>query len=155
MLDGVDDVMGVITEHIEARFDMNLAELQKAVTAAPHANREATEIVRWHGMLAESQKALERAEDELVAVLETQPIELDDRAMAMAHRVNMAVTARNGRAMVVQWLLDPTAYGKQGLAAERLARLSRGARQGPAVQTSAPFRPATAPEPASGRRFLR
>ncbi|BDH15401.1 hypothetical protein HOK021_65800 [Streptomyces hygroscopicus] len=150
MLDGIDDVMGVMTEHIEAHFDMNLAELQKAVAAAPQANREATEIVRWYGLLAESEKALERAEDELVAVLETQPIELDDRAMAMAHRVNAAVSARNGRAMVVQWLLDPDAYGKQGLAAERLARLSRGARQGPAVQTSAPFR-LTAPERASGR----
>ncbi|MGP8298202.1 hypothetical protein ACTPOK_09675 [Streptomyces inhibens] len=147
--------MGVITEQIEARFDMNLAELQKAVTAAPQANREATEIVRWHGMLAESQKALEQAEGELVAVLETQPVELDDPAMEMAHRVNAAVAARDGRAMVVQWLLDPAAPGKQGLAAERLARLSRGGRQGPAVQTSAPRRPATAPERAMGRGALR
>ncbi|MFI7094807.1 hypothetical protein [Streptomyces lydicus] len=155
MLDAIDDVMGVITEQIEARFDMSFFELQRAVTAAPYANREATDIVHWHGLLAESQKVLESAEGDLVAVLESQPGELDDPAMEMAHRVNAAVAARDGRAMVVQWLLDPAAPGKQGLAAERLARLSRGARQGPAVQTSAPLRPATAPEPATGRGALR
>ncbi|MEU7205625.1 hypothetical protein [Streptomyces sp. NPDC045470] len=155
MLDGADDVMGVITEQIEARFDMGFAELRSAVAAAPQANREATEIVHWHDKLAESQQLLEKAEDELVAVLETQPDELDDPAMETAHRVNAAVAARDGRAMVVRWLLDPTATGKQDLAAERLARLNRGARSGPAVQTSAPVRAATAPEAAAGRGVRR
>lgn len=178
MLDDMDDVMGVITEQIEARFGMSFLELQRAVTAAPHANREATEVVHWHGLLAESQRVLEEAEDNLVAVLETQPIELDDPAMEMAHRVNAAVSARNGRAGVVQWLLDPDAPGKKGLAAERAARFSRGARerpvgnhglaaerlvarlsggarQGPAVQTTMPSRPATAPEPVTRRGTLR
>ncbi|OKI09398.1 hypothetical protein A6A06_01425 [Streptomyces sp. CB02923] len=147
--------MGVITGQIETRFDMSFAELQEAVTAAPQANREATEIVHWHGMLAESQHILERAEDQLVAELESQPDELDDQAMERAHRVNAAVTARDGRAMVVRWLLDPAAVGKQGLAAERLARLSRGARQGPAVQTSAPARTAPAPGPGAARGVRR
>ncbi|MEU7148712.1 hypothetical protein AB0B15_11835 [Streptomyces sp. NPDC045456] len=151
MLDGADDVMGVITEQIEAHFDMSFDELRRAVTAAPQANREATEIVHWHGLLAESQHLLEKAEVELVAELETQPDELDDLAMDKAHRVNAAVAARDGRAMVVRWLLDPVAAGKQGLAAERQARLNRAARKGPAVQTSAPTRTATAPTPAAGR----
>ncbi|MFJ6752198.1 hypothetical protein ACIQNI_29045 [Streptomyces sp. NPDC091266] len=154
MLDGADGVMGVITEQIEARFDMSFAELSRAVTAAPQANREATDVVRWHGMLAESQTVLENAEGSLLAELESQPSELDDRAMEMAHRVNAAVTARDGRAMVMRWLLDPDAPGKQNLAAERLARLSQGARKGPAVQTSAPARPANAPA-ATGRGALR
>ncbi|MFH8591564.1 hypothetical protein [Streptomyces rimosus] len=155
MPDGADDVMGIITEQVEARFDMSFAELQRAVTAAPQANREATEIVHWHGKLAESQQLLEKAEDELVAVLESQPDELDDPAMEKAHRVNTAVAARDGRAMVVRWLLDPAVPEKQGLASERLARLSRGARRSPAVQTSPPTRAATAPHPGAGRGVRR
>ncbi|MEU1630719.1 hypothetical protein ABZ746_36695 [Streptomyces sp. NPDC020096] len=154
MTDDIEDVVGVLTEQIEARFAMSMDELKAAVTVAPAANPEATSVVKWHGLLVESQAALERAEDELLAALETQPSEVDDPTMDLAHRVNAAVSARDGRAMVVRWLLDPAAPGKQGLAAERLARLSRGTRTGPAVQTSAPVRPATAPAPA-GRGALR
>src|SRR5205807_3153059 len=98
---------------------------------------------------------LVRAEDDLLAALETQPSEVDDPTMDLAHRVNAAVSARDGRAMVVRWLLDPAAAGKQALAAERLARLSRSARKGPAVQTSAPIGPATASALATGRGVLR
>jgi hypothetical protein len=151
--DGIEDVVGVLTEQIERRFEMSMDELTAAVAAAPNANREATDVVKWHGLLTESQAALGRAEDDLLAVLETQPSEVDDPTMALAHRVNSAVTARDGRAMVVRWLLDPNAPGKQDLAAERLARLARGARRGPAVPTSAPAGPATAP--ATGRGVLR
>jgi hypothetical protein len=151
--DGIEDVVGVLTEQIERRFALSIDELTAAVAAAPGANPEATDVVKWHGLLTESQAALGRAEDDLLAALETQPSEVDDPTMALAHRVNSAVTVRDGRAMVVRWLLDPIAPGKQDLAAERLARLARPARRGPAVHTSAPARPATAP--ATGRGVLR
>ncbi|NGO42918.1 hypothetical protein [Streptomyces ureilyticus] len=149
MSDGIEDVVGVLTEQIEHRFEMSMDELTVAVAAAPDANPEATDIVKWHGLLTESQTALQHAEDDLLTVLQTQPSEVDDPAMDLAHRVNAAVTTRDGRAMVVRWLLDPGAPGKQDLAAERLVRLGRGARKGPAVPTSTPARPATAP--ATGR----
>ncbi|MFD5656209.1 hypothetical protein [Streptomyces hirsutus] len=136
--------MGVLTEQIEQRFGMNIGTLKAAVTAAPDANRQATDIVRWHGLLTESQTVLERAEDDLLRALETQPTEVDDPTMELAHRVNAAVSTRDGRAMVVRWLLDPDAPGKRGPTADWLARLNRGRRQGPAVPTSAPARPATA-----------
>ena len=73
--------------------------------------------------------------------------------MGLAHRVNAAVTTRDGRAMVVRWLLDPDAPGKKDLAAQRLARLRP--RSGPAVQTSAPNRPAGTLAPASAWRPAR
>ncbi|MFD9967719.1 hypothetical protein ACFWYA_05975 [Streptomyces sp. NPDC059011] len=144
----------MLAEQIEARFSMSMDDLKEAVTAAPAANPEATDFVKWHGLLVESQTALVRAEDDLLAALEIQPSEVDDPTMDLAHRVNGAVHARDGRAMVVRWLLDPAAPGKQGVAAERLARLGRGARRGPAVQTSAPLRSATMPT-AAGRGVVR
>lgn len=150
-LDAIDDVVGVLTEQIEIRFGMSMDQLKTAVAAAPTTNSQATDVVKWHGLLLESQAALERAEDTLVAALDGQPSEVDDPTMELAHRVNAAVTARDGRAMVVRWLLDPDARGKQDLAARRLARL-RG-RQGPAVPTSPPPRPATTPQP--GRSLAR
>jgi hypothetical protein len=152
--DGIEDVVGVLTEQIERCFEMSMDELTAAVAAAPDANPEATDIVKWHGLLTESQAALGRAEDDLLAALQTQPSEVDDPTLDLAHRVNAAVTVRDGRALVVRWLLDPHSPGKKDLAAERLARLNRGSRRGPAVHTSAPVaRPATAP--ATGRGVLR
>ncbi|GAA2442644.1 hypothetical protein GCM10010433_49820 [Streptomyces pulveraceus] len=148
--DGSDDVVGVLTERIEARFGMGLAQLKAAVAAAPAANPDATVVVKYHGLLVDSQDVLDWAEDALLAALETQPSsEVDDPTMHLAQRVNAAVTTRDGRALVVRWLLDPDAPGKRGVAAERLARLNRGTRKGPAVQTSAPRRPASVPAPAS------
>ncbi|MEU3529075.1 hypothetical protein AB0E62_35350 [Streptomyces sp. NPDC038707] len=141
----MDDVVGVLTAQIEARFGMSIDHLKAAATAAPAANSDATDIVKWHGMLLESQAALDRAEDALVAVLESQPSEVDDPTMELSHRVDKAVTVRDGRAMVVRWLLDPTAVGKHDQAARLLARF--GQRQGPAVPTSPAPRPATAPQP--------
>ncbi|NJQ03358.1 hypothetical protein [Streptomyces zingiberis] len=151
--DGIEDVVGVLTEQIERRFEMSMDELTAAVDAAPDANPEATDIVKWHGLLTESQAALGRAEDDLLAALQRQHSEVDDPTLDLAHRVNAAVTTRDGRALVVRWLLDPDAPGKKDLAAERLARLNGGSRRGPAVPTSAPARPATAP--ATGRGVLR
>ncbi|WGD39780.1 hypothetical protein [Streptomyces cathayae] len=153
MSDDADDVVGVLTEQIEQRFGMYIGTLKAAVTAAPDANRQATDIVRWHGLLTESQTVLERAEDDLLRALEKQPNEVDDPTMDLAHRVNAAVSTRDGRAMVVRWLLDPDAPGKRGPAADRLARLNRSRRPGPAVPTSAPARPATAT--ATGQGALR
>ncbi|MEV0691268.1 hypothetical protein [Streptomyces sp. NPDC050388] len=151
--DGTEDVVGVLTEQIEARFGMGMDQLKAVVAVAPAAHSDATDVVKWHGLLAESQAVLDRAEDALLAALETQPSEVDDPTMGLAHRVNAAVAARDGRALVVRWLLDPGAPGKKDLAAERLARLGRGTRQGPAVQTSAPRPPSAAPTmaPRTGR----
>jgi len=145
--DDAEDVVDVLTERIEARFGMDIDQLKAAVAAAPTVNPDATDVVKWHRHLVEAQSALDRAEDDLLAALDTQPSEVDDPTMGLAHRVNAAVSARDGRAMVVRWLLDPDAPGKKGLAAERLARLRP--RTGPAVQTSAPHRPAGTPAPAS------
>ncbi|MFK0099040.1 hypothetical protein [Streptomyces sp. NPDC091040] len=144
--DGAEDVVGVLTERIESHFGMVMAELRAAVGEDPTANTDATEVVKWHGLLVQAQSALDRAENDLLTTLEGQPSEVDDPTLGLAHRVNEAVTTRDGRAMVVQWLLDPDAPGKKGLPADRLARLR--SRTGPAVQTSPPRRPAEAPAPA-------
>lgn len=146
----VEDVVGVLTERIEARFAMGMDQLKAAVTAKPTANPDATDVVKWHGLLIQAQSVLERAEDDLLAALETQPSEVDDPTVGLAHRVNAAVTTRDGRAMVVRWLLDPNAPGKTGLAAERLARLRP--RTGPAVPATAPHRPVGTPALASAWR---
>ncbi|AXG80779.1 hypothetical protein [Streptomyces paludis] len=153
--DGAEDVVGVLTERIEARFAMGMEQLKAEVAAAPTANPDATDVVKWHGLLVEAQSVLDSAEDDLLAALETPPGEADDPTAGLAHRVNTAVTARDGRALVVRWLLDPDAPGKKDLAAERLARLRP--RTGPAVQTSAPHRPAgtPAPTPTAARRARR
>ncbi|MEU3549921.1 hypothetical protein [Streptomyces longwoodensis] len=157
MFDGIsddaEDVVGVLTERIEARFGMDMGQLKAAVGAAPTANPDATDVVKWHGLLVEAQSVLDRAEDDLVAALQTQPSEVDDPTMGLAHRVNAAVAVRDGRAMVVRWLLDPDAPGKKDLAAERLARLR--SRTGPTVQTTVPHRPAGTAAPASAWRSAR
>ncbi|MFJ4918464.1 hypothetical protein [Streptomyces sp. NPDC088725] len=147
--DSTADVVGVLTEQIESHFGMEIDQLKAAVAVAPTANPDATDVVKWHRLLVDSQTVLDRAEDELLAALEKQPSEVDDPTMGLAHRVNAAVGTRDGRALVVRWLLDPDTPGKKDLAAERLARLSPGARKGPAVHTSAANRPAVAPAPPS------
>ncbi|MFF7337334.1 hypothetical protein ACFZAT_08320 [Streptomyces sp. NPDC008163] len=144
--DGAEDVVGVLTERIESHFGMVMDELRAAVGEDPTANTDATQVVKWHGLLVQAQSVLDRAEDDLLTALESQPSEVDDPTLGLAHRVNAAVTTRDGRAMVVRWLLDPDAPGKKGLPADRLARLR--SRTGPAVQTSPPRRPAEAPAPA-------
>jgi hypothetical protein len=150
--DDAEDVVGVLTERIEARFAMDMDQLKAAVAASPTANPDATDVVKWHGLLVEAQSVLESAEDDLLAALDTQPNEVDDPTMDLAHRVNAAVATRDGRALVVRWLLDPDAPGQKGLAAERLAR--RRPRTGPAVPTSAPHRAGT-PVSASAWRARR
>ncbi|MFT9784688.1 hypothetical protein ACMZ5E_00405 [Streptomyces rhizosphaericola] len=144
-----EDVVGVLTARIEAHLGMDMDHLKAVVTDDPAANPYVTDVVKWHGLLLDAQAVLDRAEDDLLAALETQPSEVDDPTMDLAHRVNAAVTARDGRALVVRWLLDPDAPGKKDLANERLARLR--SRAGPAVQTSPARRPAGVPAPAVAR----
>ncbi|MFI2204649.1 hypothetical protein ACH47Z_28455 [Streptomyces sp. NPDC020192] len=148
MSDASEDMMGVITERIEDRFQMPLADLRRAVKAAPQANPEATTIVHWYGLLAETQDALEAAEDALIEALGTQPGELDDPVVELAHQVNAAVASRDGRAMVVNYLLDPDAPGKRGPAVWRGA--SPAARRAPALPTSSPVLPGTRDTSARG-----
>ncbi|MFJ4973274.1 hypothetical protein [Streptomyces sp. NPDC088755] len=140
MPDASEDVMSVLTERIENRFQMPLADLRRAVEAAPQANPEATTLVHWYGLLTETQQALDTAEDALVEALGTQPADvLDDPVMELAHQVNSAVASRDGRAMVVNYLLDPNAPGKRGPGMWRGASLA--ARRAPALPTSPPRLP--------------
>ncbi|MGW4345304.1 hypothetical protein ACWEL8_09530 [Streptomyces sp. NPDC004690] len=142
MTDGISedamDVVGVLTDRIEAHFGMSIDHLKAAVAAAPAANRAATAVVKWHGLLVESQTALDRAEDDLLAALKTQPSQVDDPTMALAERVGVAVTMRDRRAQIMRWLLDPDAMGSTDNAAQRTLT-------GPAVPTSTPHRGAGVP----------
>ncbi|MFD4119161.1 hypothetical protein ACFWSJ_37685 [Streptomyces niveus] len=135
-----DDVLGVITEQIETRFEMSLTDLRAAVEASPDASRQATQVVYWHGMLGQAQTALEQAEDNLLAALDTEPGPLGDPVMNLAQRVNAAVAVRDGRALILTYLLEP----RPGVSA--------AVRRGPALRTSQPAPasvPAT-PVPAKG-----
>ncbi|MFI1890248.1 hypothetical protein [Streptomyces jumonjinensis] len=140
MADEADDVMRALTEQIEERFGMSLPSLVRAVAFAPHASPAVVEVVRWHGLLAAAQSALERAEDALVAVLDTVPGDLSDdhdRIMYFANRVNESVQIRDGRASVLTFLLDPDAPGKQGPAAWR-GTVPAHRRGKPVLQTTTP-----------------
>ncbi|MET9556849.1 hypothetical protein [Streptomyces sp. NPDC006645] len=148
MNDGSDDVLGIITEQIETRFGMSVTALRGAVVKSPDANPQATQLVYWHGMLSQAQTALERAEDDLLAVLDTEPGPLGDPVLDLAQRVNSAVAVRDGRALIVTHLLEPhtTVVRGTGTSAAR--------RHGPALRTSQPA-PASAsvsatPVPAKG-----
>ncbi|MER6531708.1 hypothetical protein [Streptomyces sp. NPDC001508] len=141
-INDTDDVVGLITQQIEQRFGMSLSDLKSAVAAAPDANPEATDVVRWHELLNESQAALDRAEEALIAALQKQPAETDELLTGLTDRVKDAVTGRDNRAQALLWQLDPQARGKQDLATERRARQASAARRGPAVTTSPPVRPA-------------
>ncbi|MYS66495.1 hypothetical protein GTW66_21485 [Streptomyces sp. SID5473] len=137
--------MRVFTRRIEERFGMGLSALRRAVAAAPHASPEAVEAVRWHGLLATAQSALERAEDALVAVLDTSPTPADlvedhERVMLFASRVNEALGIRDGRATVLRFLLDPDTPGTHGPAAWRGA-VAAHRRGNPALPTTTPTVP--------------
>ncbi|MCE7081706.1 hypothetical protein [Streptomyces sp. ST2-7A] len=152
MSDGTDDVVDVLTEQIERRFDMSMDELRAAVAAAPEAHGEATELVRWHALLTEAQTAVDTAENDLLRAMETQTDTIDDPTMEIAQRANNAVFARDGRAMVVRWLLDPDAPGKRGPTAEQRPRPGLDRRRGPTPTTPAPPGPTTATTPTPGVR---
>ncbi|MFE7117590.1 hypothetical protein ACFU99_19460 [Streptomyces sp. NPDC057654] len=141
--DGTEDVVGVLTARIEAQYRMGIDQLKAAAATAPEATPGAAGLLAWHGLLIESEAALERAEDALLAALEAQPGEVDDPTMDLAHRVNEAVAVRDGRALIVRWLLDP-----QTPSTGDADRFGRAAGRGPAVQTSVARPPAPAPGPA-------
>ncbi|MFE4632266.1 hypothetical protein ACFRJ1_02650 [Streptomyces sp. NPDC056773] len=103
-----DDVMGVLTQHIEAAFQQPLDDLRRVATATGRVH-PATEVLHWYGLTAEAQAVVDRAENTLLAAIGPAPGELTPAQMAIAHQVNTAVAARDGRAMVLRHLLDPNA----------------------------------------------
>lgn len=126
MSDGVEDVLEVIGQQIEERFQLPLHELGATVAAEPERHGELRDVMHWYGLLAASQSALERSENELLAALGASPDQLSDQQMDLAHRVNAAVASRDGRAMVVRHLLDPDAPGRHGEGAWRGATRRAG-----------------------------
>ncbi|OAR22147.1 hypothetical protein A8W25_29560 [Streptomyces sp. ERV7] len=101
------DVVALLGEAVEARFGLVLPELARRVQAAPEASPAATHLVHWYGLLAQAQEVLEKAEDALVAALETAVGEgLDDPVMDLAQQVNTAVELRDARAATVRFLLE-------------------------------------------------
>ncbi|MGE7384212.1 hypothetical protein ACQKM2_01745 [Streptomyces sp. NPDC004126] len=122
------DVLGLFAARIEAQFGLGLSELAQAVHAAPQAHPGATQAVHWYGLLSQAQQVLETAEDALVAALDTAVgDQLDDPVMQLAHRVNHAVAARDGRAITLRFLLQAPA---------EQARIQQ--RFGPRVTTTLP-----------------
>jgi hypothetical protein len=122
------DVLGLFAARIEAQFGLAMSELAQAVHAAPQAHPGATQAVHWYGLLSQAQQAVETAEDALVAALDTAVgDQLDDPVMELAHRVNHAVAARDGRAMTLRFLLQAPA---------KQARIQQ--RFGPRVTTTLP-----------------
>ncbi|MEU1477130.1 hypothetical protein [Streptomyces sp. NPDC005760] len=148
-----DDVLGVLTEQIETRFQMPIAEVRQAVAAAPQASPDAATIVRWHGMLAEAQQVLDQAEDALAEALaqhmdalpDDEFVELPEHIMQFAYTVNSAHTVREGRAMTVRHLLDPQAIGNR-----TAVWRSPAARRSPALPTTEPSLPAAGQAPVRG-----
>jgi hypothetical protein len=149
----IDDVLGVLTEQIETRFQMPIDELRQAVSAAPQASPEAATIVRWHGLLSEAQQVLDGAEDVLAealarhveAVPDGEFVELPEHVMQLADTVNIAHTVRDGRAMTVRHLLDPQAIGNR-----TAVWRSPAPRRGPALPATAPSLPAAGQAPVRG-----
>ncbi|MEU3599279.1 hypothetical protein ABZ714_11185 [Streptomyces sp. NPDC006798] len=144
------DVVGVLTGHIERRFGMSVPSLRRAVSTRTLASPAAAEVVRWHGLLAVAQAALDRAEDALVAVLDTVPGDLaedHDRIMLAANRVNDAVGIRDGRATVLAFLLDPGPSARSGPAAAWRGAVAAHRRDRPALATAAPAIPVKPPLP--------
>ncbi|WP_416986841.1 hypothetical protein [Streptomyces sp. T028] len=139
------NVLDVLTEQIETRFQMPIAELRQAVAAASQASPEAATIVRWHGLLTEAQQVLDQAEDVLAealaqhmdAVPDDEFVELPEHIMQLARTVNVAHTVREGRAMTVRHLLDPQAIGNR-----TAVWRSPTVRRGPALPTAEPSLPA-------------
>ncbi|MFF3372067.1 hypothetical protein ACFYXF_03815 [Streptomyces sp. NPDC002680] len=155
MLDA-DDVLGVLADQIQSRFQMPIEDLSRAVVAAPQADPDATAVVRWYGLLTEAQQVLDEAEDVLAEALarhvdtvsDGEFVELPDNVMRLADSVNSAHTVREGRAMTVRHLLDPQAIGNRSPGARRGMALA--VRQGPALPTTPPAVPTAAQAPVRG-----
>lgn len=146
-----DGVLQVLAAEVRERFGHSLGDLRTLTATDPDRAPGASEVLRWFDQVTEAQKFLEDAEDALADVLAaggTEPLTEDQ--MVLAATVDAAVTVRDGRALVVRFLLNPDAPGKQDGAAKGEAL---GVRRPPALTTSMPPRPATpASAPAAGVR---
>lgn len=144
---GADGVVEVLEAEIRERMGHSLEDLRSLVATQPERAAGAVEVLRWFDQLIEAQQFLDAAEDALVDVLATGSEPLTDDQMELARTVDAAVTVRDGRALVVRFLLNPDAPGKRAAAVQGEAL---GVRRPPALTTSLQPRPATAP--ASGVR---
>ncbi|MEU2231238.1 hypothetical protein [Streptomyces vietnamensis] len=130
------EIVAMLADHIEARFEMPLDELVRSVSQAPFATVAATSVVHAYGRLTRAQTALEEAENALVIALETASGEvLDDPVMSLAHQVNRAVEARDTHAQWVRALLEVPA-GKPSTRTGAVSRLTT------ALPVAAPAQPA-------------
>ncbi|MFE9686786.1 hypothetical protein [Streptomyces sp. NPDC006285] len=148
------DVVGVLTEQIEGHFGMSMDQLQAVVAAGPVGNpaTTASEVVKWHGMVLDSQAAFDRAEQELFTVLQTGPSEASSPSQDLIDRVAAAAASREGRALVVRWLLKSDASGAHDVTAGQPARSRETRRDTSVAPTTAPPA-ASAPHP--GRSAVR
>lgn len=146
-----DGVLEVLAAEVRERFGHSLGDLRTLAAAQPDRAPGASEVLRWFDQVTEAQLFLEDAENALVDVLVTADTEpLTEDQMDLAATVDAAVTVRDGRALVVRFLLNPDAPGKQVGAAKGEAL---GVRRPPALTTSMPPRPAIpASAPAGGVR---
>ncbi|MEC3997177.1 hypothetical protein VSR01_28215 [Actinacidiphila sp. DG2A-62] len=136
----------VLAAEVRDRFGHSVEDLRALVNSAPDRVRGASEVLRWFDQLTEAQQFLEEAEEALVDALVANGTDaLTEDQMDLARTVDAAVTLRDGRALVVRYLLDPDAPGKRTGAARGEAL---GVRRSAALSTSVPPRPA-APAPAS------
>ncbi|MFC9490078.1 hypothetical protein ACFTZM_28870 [Streptomyces hydrogenans] len=131
MSDEADDVLQAVARQIEDRFGVPLGELRETVATARGASFLPTAVVRWYEDLEEAQDLLTSAENELVDALQSAPAgELDEQVMALAQRVDTALTIRDGRALTVRHLLEDYPLPEQQ-ATSRAAR-----RTGPVLTTT-------------------
>jgi len=142
-----DGVLEVLAAEVRERFGHSLEDLRTLAAAQPEQVPGASEVLRWFDQVTEAQQFLEDAESALVDVLATAGTDsLTEDQMDLARTVDAAVTVRDGRALVVRFLLDPDAPGKQSGASRGEAL---GVRRPPALTTGMPPRPAA---PAVGVR---
>lgn len=143
-----DAVVEVVAAEVRERFGCNVEELRRVAAAQPGRVPGAEEVLRWFDQLTEAQQFLEDAEDALAGMLLVAgdgPLTEDQ--MDVARTVDAAVTVRDGRALVVRFLLDPDAPGKHTGSARGEAL---GVRRPPALTAGVVSRPA-APAPMAGR----
>lgn len=136
-----DGVVEVLAAEVRERFGHSLQDLRSLVATEPEQVRGAGEVLRWFDQLLEAQQFLADAEDALVDVLATGSEPLSEDQMELARTVDAAVTVRDGRALVVRFLLNPDAPGKRIGAAQGEAL---GVRRPPALTAGMPPRPAVA-----------
>jgi hypothetical protein len=142
-----DGVLEVLAAEVRERFGHSLEDLRTLAADQLDQVPGASEVLRWFDQVTEAQQFLEDAEDALAGVLATAGTEpLTGDRMDLARTVDAAVIVRDGCALVVRFLLNPDAPGKESGAAKGEAL---GVRRPPALTTSMPPRPAA---PAVGVR---